>query len=145
VARTLSLPVRLTAALACLGGAVALVGPARDEQRLHRAGIALAAGRTDRAESLAHGLTRRSVAAAAQRVVALAALQRGDIAAAGRAIDGAVASDPNDWALRLDQAVLLRRLGQTAGAQRAFERALALNPRLTVPPGFSAGPAEVQR
>lgn len=146
MARTFPLPLRMTAALACLGGAGALVGPARDEQHLYRAGTALAAGHTARAEVLAHDLTRRSVAAAAQRVLALAALQRGDTAAARRAIDRAVASNPNDWVLQLDQAVLLRRLGQTAGARQAFERALALNPRLTVPEGFlGMSPASVQK
>jgi Flp pilus assembly protein TadD len=81
-------------------------------------------------------LHRRSVQERAQRVRAFGALQLADVATAERELQRAVRSAPNDWSLRLGHAVVLRRLNRRAAARNEFERALALNPRLTPPVGF---------
>ncbi|MCW3014749.1 MAG: hypothetical protein JWO02_1841 [Solirubrobacterales bacterium] len=130
------LPIRVLAAAACLGAAAFLVGPLRQERTLHRADEALAAGRTAHAVELTQGLDRRSVQYRAQRLRAIAALQLGDLVTAERELRRAVSSAPNDWSLRLGHAVLLRRLNRRAAARNEFERALALNARLTPPVGF---------
>jgi Flp pilus assembly protein TadD len=130
------LRIRALLALACLAGAAFLLGPLHQERELHRADQALAAGRTADAIALTGGLDRRSVQDRAQRVRSIGALQLGDVVTAERELRRAVRAAPNDWSLRLDRAVLLRRLGRRAAARREYERALALNPRLTPPVGF---------
>ncbi len=129
-------PVRLAAALACVILAVFLTDQWRQERTLHRAGQALAAGRSAEATSLTQGLDHRSVRGRALRTAAAAALQRGDLVAAERELALAVAAAPNDWTVVLEHAVLLRRLGRREDAGRAFGVALALNPRLVPPEGF---------
>jgi Flp pilus assembly protein TadD len=104
---------------------------------VHRAEDALAAGRPAAVIAGTAGLERRSVLARAERLRALAELQRGDLPAAERAVALAVQASPDDWSLQLDHAVLLRRLGRRAEAGRAYGVALTLNPLLVVPPGFS--------
>jgi Flp pilus assembly protein TadD len=136
------LRIRVLLALACLAGAAFLLAPLRQERELHRADQALGAGRTATAIALTRGLDRRSVQDRAQRVRWIGALQLGDVVTAERELRRAVKTAPNDWSLRLDHAVLLRRLDRRADARSEFERALALNPRLTPPLGFVRKPTQ---
>lgn len=65
---------------------------------------------------------------------ALATLER-DAAAVG-AYRRAARLDPNSWVIPYEAAIVLLRAGDRAGARRQMARALALNPRAQLPPGF---------
>lgn len=130
---------RIAAAVACLAAGVWLFVLAGQERRLVDAGDALSAGRTARATRLADGASGPTIGGRAARTLAAAALQRGDLVEAERQITRAVRLAPNDWSLQRDRAVLLQRRGMTVSAAVVMRRALRLNPRLVLPPGFVAG------
>ena len=129
--------VSVLAAAACLalGGFLAL--GQRSESRLERASDALGAGRPDAALAELDGLKGQAAGRAAA-VRARAHAARGDAAAAHRELRAALRRDPNNWVLHRDDAVVLLALGRRSAARRAMHRALALNPRMELPPGFAA-------
>lgn len=110
----------------------------RGERRLASADSALSAGHARDAERLTKGLGGQTLQARAARLDAEAALQMGDVPAAARALVVALRTAPNDWSLHRDRAVLLQRLGDATAARSEMARALALNPKLVLPPGFTA-------
>ena len=67
---------------------------------------------------------------------------RAEVPAYARPLEGAfrqaVRRDPNNWVLHRDYAIVLRRLGDRARARTRMGTALALNPRMILPPGFAA-------
>lgn len=134
--------VRIVMACAMLAVAASLLSPLAQERRLKRAEQALATGEVDRAVALSRDVDGRGVRERAQRVRAIGALRQGDLVTAEREFAEAVATTPNSWSLRLDHAVVLRRLGRVAAARAELGRALGLNPGLMPPSGFtvSAGP-----
>ena len=129
--------VSVLAAAACLalGGYLALAQ--RSESRLEQASDALAAGRPaaalDKLDGLAGTAAGRASALRAQGHIA-----QGDLRAARRELRAAILRAPNDWVLRRDDAVVLLALGRRSPARREMRRALALNPRMELPPGFVA-------
>ncbi len=66
---------------------------------------------------------------------ALAALgkHRAAVAAYRRAVE----RRPADWVLRRDLGVILARAGERSKAGRQMGKALALNPKMAIPPGFA--------
>lgn len=66
---------------------------------------------------------------------ALTRLGRDD--AAARAYRRAAQREPTDWMIRRDLAVVLARAGDRSAARAEMARALALNPRMTLPFGFA--------
>jgi len=60
----------------------------------------------------------------------------GRLAESERAFRAALRETPSDWRLRRDLARVLLLQGRRGAASQELSRALALNPRLTPPPGF---------
>jgi hypothetical protein len=69
-------------------------------------------------------------------VRAYALRDAGRSSAAGTAFAAAAAADSDNWVLRRDWAILLAQVGDRPAAARQMTVALALNPRLELPPGF---------
>lgn len=126
----------LPLAAACLALAVWLGGQWHDEHRLAGAGAAVTDGRIAHASALLDGLRGGEVDGPAHRLRALVALREGDLPRATDEMGRAVGEAPNDWSLRADHAVLLRRLGRREQAAREMAVALGLNPRMPLPAGF---------
>jgi Flp pilus assembly protein TadD len=131
--------VSVLAAAACLALAGFLALGQRSESRLERASDAVAAGKPDAALAELDGLTGQAAGRAAA-IRARAHAARGDLPAAHRELRAALRRDPNSWVLHRDDAVVLLALGRRADARRAIERALALNPRMELPAGFTSRP-----
>lgn len=91
---------------------------------------------------LLRGLDDTWIRARAARANARAALLTGDLAGAERGLTRAATWAPNDWAVQRDLAVVLLRAGHRRDARVAIRRALALNPRLELPPGFVLRPRD---
>jgi poly-gamma-glutamate capsule biosynthesis protein CapA/YwtB (metallophosphatase superfamily) len=127
----------LAAAAVCVLAASWLFSTRHYERRLE---LANAAGlRGDYRLAIAEAGAARAGAttagrAAAVRAYALLHLQRWRAASAGFA--DAVRSDPADWQLRRDWAQTLLIVGAQRAAARQMSDALALNPRMRVPPVF---------
>lgn len=128
---------RLGLAAICLAGALWLGGALRDEHRLRSAHAALAAGHAAEAARRADAISGHMVDARARQIEARAALLQGDLRGARAALRRAVHAIPNDWAVHRDLAVVLLRLDRRTAARREITRALALNPKLVLPPGFA--------
>lgn len=56
---------------------------------------------------------------------------------AARAFELAARREPRNWVIQRDLALVLARGGDIEAANAALRRALALNPRLPIPRGFS--------
>lgn len=125
----------LVAAIA-LAGSAWLAAQWRDEARLADAREALVEGRPKDALADATAVSGSSIDARAARIAAAAALGLGDLEAAAGHISRAVDASPNDWELRYDRAVVLRRLGRLEEAEDEMSRVLALNPQVPLPAGF---------
>jgi Flp pilus assembly protein TadD len=125
-------------ALACAAVAAYLATGRVGESRLERARDDVAHSRYK--DALAE--LRGAGGQAAPRVPAVRAaayLGLGDLRRAAREYDAAIRHAPNDWALQRDSALVLLALGRRGAARERMERALALNPRMPVPPGFRLG------
>jgi tetratricopeptide (TPR) repeat protein len=126
----------LGVAVACVVAAVYLAVHAGDEARLRAAAQLGAAGRYDAALGRLDGVTREPAAARAWRVRAAALVGAGRAGAAQHAFAQAARRSPSDWRLERDWALVRLAAGDRPGAARHMRRALALNPRLHLPPGF---------
>jgi len=124
-------------ALVCAGLGIYLALSSGGEARLHRANAHMLAGRDAAALAELRGLEGEP----GRRAAALrgyAQLGRGQLRQARTAFRQAVQRDPNNWVLHRDYAIVLRRLGDRARARTRMGTALALNPRMILPPGFAA-------
>ncbi len=116
-----------------LGGYLALAQ--RSEHTLARAQDELAAAQPAAALARLHGLGGQA-AGRALAVRAAAHIAQGRYADAHRNLRAALRRDPNSWLLERDDAIVLLALDRRLDARRALQRALALNPRMDIPPGF---------
>ena len=73
----------------------------------------------------------------AVRGYAFAALRM--LGASSREFQAALKGDPRNWRVRRDWARVLLALGDRRAAQAQMALALALNPRMPLPPGFARG------
>jgi Flp pilus assembly protein TadD len=126
----------IAVALACAVLGVWLAGASGDEARLQRAGDDVAAGRSAEALAELDGLDGDAADRAAA-VRGYAQLGAGRLKRARSDLRAAVQRDPNNWLLQRDYAVVLLRVGERARARARMSRALALNPRMALPPGFA--------
>lgn len=108
-----------------------------DQRDLGHAQDALDRGLPTDARALANSTSGQTVDGAAARLAAAAALEQGDLPGAIRESRRALRLSPNDWSAYRDLAVLLNRADDRPAARAAMARALALNPRLDLPPGFA--------
>jgi tetratricopeptide (TPR) repeat protein len=129
----------LAAAVACLAAAAYLALHAGDEAKVRDAALLGAAGRYDAALARVDGLTREPSATRAWRIRAAALVGAGRVPEAEHAFAEAARRAPRDWTLRRDWALVRLSAGDRRGAARQMRLALALNPRLHLPPGFTAG------
>ena len=130
---------RLTAAaaaLACLLAAGYLALQSSAESKVRRANELGADNRLAEAIEEAKKVSRAPAILRALDVEAKAATLLGRFDVAAHALDRALERDPDNWRLRQDHAVILLRQRQRDLARREMSRALALNPRMTLPPGF---------
>jgi Flp pilus assembly protein TadD len=128
----------LCVAAACVVAAAYLALHARDEARVRAAAQLGAAGRYDAALARLDGVHREPAATRAWRIRAAALVGAGRAGAAEHAFAEASRRAPSNWTLRRDWALVRMAAGDRAGAARQMRRALALNPRLRLPPGFVA-------
>lgn len=124
------------AALACALTAVYLGIHARDEDHLRTANRLALRGDLTGSIAVARSIGRPPTTSSAQRVVGEAELLRGRPALAVAPFTKSLQRAPNDWTVRRDLAVALLAIGQRHAAQQQMSRALELNPRLMLPPGF---------
>jgi Flp pilus assembly protein TadD len=125
----------LAALCVALGGYLALAQ--RSEHTLARAQDELAATQPAAALATLHGLGGQA-AGRALAVRADAHIAQGRYGEAHLNLRAALRRDPNNWLLERDDAIVLLALGRRQDARRALQRALALNPRMDIPPGFVA-------
>jgi Flp pilus assembly protein TadD len=111
-----------------------------DAQRVRDANRSGLQRRYAQAAGAAHAVRGTPEGARARLVEAEALAALGRDAAASRAFGRAAQTDPNNWAIHRDWAVVLARLGRRIRAGSEMGRALALNPRMSVPPGFLPSP-----
>jgi Flp pilus assembly protein TadD len=124
----------LAIALGCAVLGVYLAVESRSEARLERASADVAAGRT---QAALHELTGVDDAdGRAARLRGAAYLAAGRLGPALANLRAAARRDPNNWLAQRDYAIVLLRTGDRARAQRRMRAALALNPRMPLPPGF---------
>ncbi len=131
-ARLAAIPVAVGSLLAALY----LAGAQRDAAHVDDANRLGAQGRYADAERAARRAEREPASTRARLVEAYALRDQGRIAEAERAFADVARADPNEWTVRRDHAVLLARLGRREAAAREMARALQLNPRMRLPPGF---------
>jgi Flp pilus assembly protein TadD len=132
-----SRPLRIAAVVACLAASAWSLALLRDERRLDDAQQAVVEGRFGDAERLAASTSGPTIGARASRTAAEAAYHQGDLRGAERAMRTAVREAPSDWATHRDHAVVLGRLGNRSAAASEIAQAIALNPRMELPPGFA--------
>lgn len=124
------------AACLCIALAVYLGLAQRDESRLEDANRLGLSGDLRGAVRAAGEVGDGPARARADAVAAYALAAQGRSADAVPAFSRALRHAPNDWALHRDYGQVLLRLGLREKAQARMRRALALNPRMTLPPGF---------
>ncbi len=83
-------------------------------------------------------LDRDPAASRAAAVRGYAHAGRREYERSAEAFSQALRRDPNDWALHRDYGQVLLALGRREKARARMRRALALNPRMTLPVGFAA-------
>lgn len=133
----MSLARRFVPAALCLLLAGWLLVAHGDSEAVRRAAQLGAAGDYRAAAAEAAKVSRRPAAAEAW-------VLRGRALAGARAFGQSAAAyaraarfEPRDWVVRREYARVLLALGRRAGARRQMAAALALNPRQSLPPGFS--------
>ena len=126
-------PVAVAVVCAVLG--VYLAMSSRGEARLHRADAHVLAGRNTAALAKLKGLDgeyeRRAWVLRGYAYFGTGRLERARVE-----LQKAVRRDPNNWVLQRDYAIVLLRLGERPKARARMRRAVALNPRMLLPPGF---------
>lgn len=137
VARLRRIPVVVVIAAVAIVAAVYLGAATRDAKHVERAERLVTDGSPDAALGQVAGITGRPAGARALSLRARALTDTGNIVGALDAYRRAAERAPDDWSVRRDWAVLLLSVGQRGGAQAQMNRALALNPRLELPPGFA--------
>ena len=136
-ARDTTRPARLVLAAAMVVVAVLLASSWKGETKLADAERALADGRAPEAIRLSSEVSGRSVSGRAALVAARAALRLGDLRAAAREMARAAELTPSEWGIHYDHALILERLGRRREAAAALRRAIALNPLVEPPAGFT--------
>jgi Flp pilus assembly protein TadD len=126
----------LAAAGACLLTAGWLALHARDESALRAANTLGLHGHYAAAAARARTVHRAPAEGRALRVQAYAAAATGHLRDAAALFARAAARDPRDWELQRDWARTLLAAGRREAAARHMAAALALNPRMALPPGF---------
>ncbi len=122
----------------CLGFAAYLGVAQRDEARLRDANVRALASDLRGAVAIASDVGAGPARARADALQAYANVGLGRLDAAATDFSRALRCDPNDWALHRDYGQVLLALGRREKAQARMRRALALNPRMTLPVGFAA-------
>jgi Flp pilus assembly protein TadD len=136
VRRTAPRPVAIALSLVCLLLAASMWSAAGDERRLERANAAGLRGDYRLALHEAGAVHDDAAAprAAVTAAYALAGMRRYRAAAVRFA--AAARQEPSNWTIRRDWARVLLAAGRRPQARVQMARALALNPRLRLPPGF---------
>jgi Flp pilus assembly protein TadD len=132
---TRAVTLALAALCVALGGYLLLAQ--RSERTLARAEDEVAAAQPAAALARLDGLGGQA-AGRAPAVRAAGHIAQRRYAEAHRDLRAALRHDPNSWLLQRDDAIVLLALGRRLDARRALQRALALNPRMDIPPGFLA-------
>jgi Flp pilus assembly protein TadD len=120
----------------CLLTAGYLFVSAREADVLRDANRLGLQGRYADALAQARRVSRPPADARAELVEAYALRELGRPVAASAAFARATRRDPGNWVIRRDWAVVLAQLGRQRQAGVQMARALALNPRMSLPPGF---------
>lgn len=113
-----------------------------DAATLERANALGTEGRYRAAIEEARAVSRAPAADRAPLVVAYAYAGLGRLEESERAFARAARRDPRNWVVHRDRARVQLALGRTAEAGETMSRAQALNPRMTLPAGFQAAPAQ---
>lgn len=121
--------------LVCVVLGVHLAVSSRGEGRSGRANAAVLAGNHARALTELEGLDGE-VGRRASAVRGYAYFGTGQLRRARAELQKAARRDPNNWVLQRDYAIVLLRLGERPKARARMRRAVALNPRMLLPPGF---------
>ncbi len=122
---------------ACMLLAAYLLSVAGDERALDRANAAGLRGDYARALAEARTATGSTARARAAMTEAYALAGQGRFRAAASRFAAAARSEPRNWVVRRDWARTLLASGGRRAAQTQMRRALALNPRMRLPPGFA--------
>ena len=125
------------ASLVCLLAGLYLAQARHDAELLKQANHQGLTRQYEEAVATARQIKRPPSDARALAVEAYALQRLGRPRAASIAFEKAVRRNPNDWVLHRDWAVQLASLGQRRQAAKEMGRALQLNPRLALPPGFT--------
>jgi Flp pilus assembly protein TadD len=127
----------IAAAVLCAATAIYLTGQREQAVRVERANELGTQGHFAAAAQEAARVTGRpaSVEGRTVRGRALLALHR--YAAADGQFAAGLRDEPKNWALHRDRAIALQALRRSSAADRELSLALALNPRMPLPPGFT--------
>ena len=126
----------LALALVCAALGTYLAVSSRVEAKLERASAHVSAGRG--AEALTELVSVGGAAAdRAARLRGAAHFAGGRLPLALDAFREAAARDPNNWLVQRDYAIVLLRSGDRVRARERMRTARALNPRMTLPSGFT--------
>jgi Flp pilus assembly protein TadD len=124
------------AALACLLAAGYLALQSSAESKVRKANELGAQNRLADALHEAQKVSRAPAVLRALGVEATAAALLGRLDVADHAFTDALDRDPDNWRLHEDRGVILLQMGKRGLARREMSRALALNPKMKLPPGF---------
>lgn len=124
-------------AAVCAAFALHLASAREDEAHLEQANVLALAGRYEAAIAQATRADAWTTAPRADALRAYAHLRLRQLEPAADAFSAALRRQPNNWILQRDYAITLLALGRREQAQARMRRALRLNPRLDVPPGFT--------
>ena len=111
-----------------------------DAATLARANARGTAGDAAGALAEARRVSRPPAAERARLTEAYALVDLGRLSAAERAFARAADADPRNWVIWRDWARVQLALGRRKQAGETMARAKALNPRMSLPPGFHAAP-----
>jgi Flp pilus assembly protein TadD len=129
--------VAIVFAASCFLGAAYLAARADDASESFDARQLEAAGETDAAVAAARDVPASALNGEALVTEARALAALGEHRAAVAAYRRAVRRRPADWILRRDLALVLAWVGERSKAADQMGRALALNPKMAIPPGFA--------
>lgn len=129
---------RYLVALLSLGIAIYAAVHLQDARHLRSANRAGVAGHYSEAVAEARRVRREPARHEALVVQGTALRRLGRPKSAARVLRAALRVDPDDWSTRRDLASALLATGQRRSARHQMAVALALNPRMILPPGFAA-------
>jgi Flp pilus assembly protein TadD len=127
----------IAAAVLCGAAAIYLVGQRQDAVKVERANVLGTQGRFGDAVREVAGVTGRPAQVEARSVRGRALIGVRQYAAAERELAAALGDEPKNWQLHRDRAIALHGLGRGPAADHELSLALALNPRMPLPPGFT--------